>query len=878
MVALPTGTVTFLFADIEGSTRLLQHEGNRYWAILLDYRRLLHEAIQKRGGQELGNRGGACFFAFSRARDALTAAVAAQRILLAHPWPEGTSVRVRMSLHTGEPVRANAEYIGIDLHRAARICDIGHGGQILLSDAVQALVKEHLPESVALEDLGEHRLKDLAEPQHLYQVVATDLPARFPALRSLDVLPNNFPHQLTSFIGREREIAEVQQLLSVTSLLTLTGAAGCGKTRLALQVAAGVSSEYGDGVWLVELAALLDPSQVPVAVASVLGVREQSGLPLTDILVNHLRLKSLLLVLDNCEHLLSPCARLADALLRQCPHLRILATTREALGIAGEYTYRVPSLSLPDLKHLPGAETLCEYEAVRLFVERAVFSQPGFAVNDHNAATVANVCAQLDGIPLAIEFAAARVRVLSVEEIASRLHDRFRLLGGGSRTALARQQTLQATMDWSYQLLSEEERTFLRRLSVFAGGWTLEAAEGICSRGDAEVTHILDLLVQLFDKSLVIAEIQGAETRYRLLETVRQYGRARLVEAGEASEFLTRHRNWYLALAQQAERELPGRRQQTWLQRLDAEHDNLRAALVWSKADPGGAHAGLQLAGALQWFWNDHGHLSEGRAWLEEALARSSDVSSPAKCKALQAATLFALLQGDSEQAVELGQRGLALCQEHGDRENGAMIRLWLGRVAMVKRDYDRAVALLEESLLACQDLGNHGLTSMALAHLGRATRYKGDHGRAAALHMQSLALARDAEDKSLIALSLFNLGADCLRQGEYERALNYLHEGLRICREVRNHAITIECLKGLAGVACARKGYELTVRLFAAAESLRETVGIRPPAGDQAYYDECLALARASLGDSRFEACSANGRAMTPEQAIEYALKSEAN
>ncbi len=449
MASLPTGTVTFLFTDIEGSTRLLQQLGDHYADVLAEHRRLLRSISQENGGQEVDTQGDSFLIAFPRAKDALRSAVEAQRSIVSNQWPQEVSVRVRIGLHTGEPLRAETGYTGIDVHRAARICAAGHGGQILLSETTRALIAEDLPGEVTLRDLGKHSLKDLAYPQHLFQVVAASLPADFPPLRSLEVLPNNLPPQLTSFIGRERDMGDIKRLLATTRLVTLTGAGGSGKTRLAFQVAADVLEEYLNGVWVVELAALSDPDLVPKAVSAALDVPEQPGRPILATLADALRHRTVLLLLDNCEHLLHACAHLAQTLLRACPHLRILATSREALGVEGETIYRVPSLSLPETQSLP-LERLVEFEAVRLFVDRAIAALPSFVVNAKNARQVATICRQLDGIPLAIELAAPRVKALSVDHIAERLHDRFRLLASGRRTALPRHQTLRAAIDWSY--------------------------------------------------------------------------------------------------------------------------------------------------------------------------------------------------------------------------------------------------------------------------------------------------------------------------------------------------------------------------------------------------------------------------------------------
>jgi len=479
----PTGTVTFLFTDIEGSTRLLHQLGHRYADVLEQHHQILRAALETHNGYEVDTQGDAFFVTFASAIDAIEAAVIMQRSLNARSWPAGGVMRVRMGLHTGEPTLTEGGYVGMDVHRGARIMASGHGGQVVLSHTTRTLAEEHLPPGVTLRELGEHRLKDLQQPAPLYQLVIEGLPNDFPPLKTLSTRPHNLPVQLTSFIGRETNIVEVKQLLAKTRLLTLTGSGGCGKTRLSLQVGAEVLDDYADGVWLVELAPVADPNLVLQTVASALGLREQAARPLLETVIDYLKPKTLLLLLDNCEHLLEASAQLADALLKACPALKILASSREGLGIAGEQTYRPPSFARPSPANAARltVEELTQYEAVRLFIDRALLSNPRFAVTNQNAPAVAEICDRLDGIPLAIELAAARVKAMSVEQISTRLTDRFRLLTGGSRTALPRQQTLRALIDWSYDLLSDKEKLLLARLSVFAGGWTLEAAEKVCS-------------------------------------------------------------------------------------------------------------------------------------------------------------------------------------------------------------------------------------------------------------------------------------------------------------------------------------------------------------------------------------------------------------
>ncbi|HEX9532289.1 MAG TPA: tetratricopeptide repeat protein [bacterium] len=915
MVGLPTGTVTFLFTDIEGSSTLLQRLGDRRYAeVLEEHQRILRDAFAKGNGQEIDSQGDSFLVAFSRARDAVATAVAAQQSLTEYPWPDGASLQVRMGLHTGEPISRTDRYVGLDVHRAARIGAAGYGGQILLSDAVSSLAGRDLPPGVSLRDLGNHRLKDLREPEHLLQVVHPNLPAAFPPLKSLNILPNNLPVQLTSFIGRGHEKAEVRKLLSTTRFITLTGSGGAGKTRLALQVAAEALEEFPDGVWLVELAALTNPSLVPKAVASALGIPEpeQPGRMLTETLADALRGKSVLVVLDNCEHLVPACAHLTTDLLGTCPNLRILATSREALGVTGETTWRVPSLSVPDLQRLPPLDHIAEYEAVRLFIDRAVTSAPQFAITRDNAPAVAQVCHRLDGIPLAIELAAARVKVLAVEQIAARLEDRFRLLTGGSRTALPRQQTLRAAMDWSYDLLSEQERTVLRRLSVFAGGWTLVAAEAVCSGDGVEASAILDLLAQLVDKSLVGVETKGNEARYGLLETVRQYGLDRLMESEKALIVRRKHRDWFLELVERAERELRGPRQILWLDRLENELDNLRAALEWSMKEA--PAAGLRLAGELQWFCQIRGHLSEGRKWLEDTLLIASDASPPVRAKALWGVGQLSWPQGELELAGTVLRKSLTLWRELGDKRGMATALHTLGHVAENQADYGHANTHFEESLLLFRELGDKWGISWSLNCLGHVALTQGDDSRAKPLFEESLALCRETGDKWRTAYTLRNLGNVAGMRADYQRAMSSLDEGLALSRDVKdkysivacqnalgkialklgNHerAMTLfkesltlrrdfadrrgipECLEGLAGVAGGQAKPILAARLLGAAEIMRETIGTPLPPSDGAEYARQVSAAGAALGQEGLAAAWAEGRAMSLEQAIERALK----
>jgi non-specific serine/threonine protein kinase len=655
----------------------------------------------------------------------------------------------------------------------------------------------------------------------------------------------------TSFIGRERELAEVRRLLATTRLLTLTGAGGVGKTRLALAVAAQVPTSYPDGVWLVELAPLADPMLVPQAVARVLGVRDRPDQPLTETLTAWLATRRLLLVLDNCEHLVAACATLAAAILRVCPDIRVLATSREALGIAGETIWRVPSLSLPD-PDPASVDHLTRSEAVRLFVERAASVQTTFAVTARNAPAVAQVCQRLDGIPLALELAAARVRVLTVEQIAARLDDRFRLLTGGSRTALPHQQTLRATLDWSYQLLTEPERVVLRRLAVFAGGWTLEAAEAVCAGDGIEAWQVLDLVTQLVDKSLVVADTVDEQVRHRLLETIRQYGWDRLAETPEAAAVRDRHRAWCLALAETAEPALWGSDQLVWLARLDAEHDNLRAALAWSQEVA--PLEGLRLAANLFQFWRVRGHHAESRRWLNDLLALAP-APTATRAKALvmagmaargwsdfagsrllleeslaiyraigdRAGEAYALNElagavsrlGELAQAQTLLEDGLVLALAVGDGRRVLSIQGMLGGVLATRGDYDRARAMLAETAAKDRQVGDGWGTAISLMKLGQVVWQQGDVEGATAALQESLALLQAIGDRSFIPDVMVLLGLVAQTAGDEGSARSWLDESLTVARAVGKPAAVSWSLWGLGRLVGAQGEYGQAAAAF---------------------------------------------------------------
>jgi predicted ATPase/DNA-binding SARP family transcriptional activator/DNA-binding CsgD family transcriptional regulator len=748
-------------------------------------------------------------------------------------------------------------------------------------------------------------------------------PAAPPREELSDADRHNLPAPRTSFVGRERETVEVKRTLSMTRLSTLTGAGGSGKTRLALEVARELIGAYPDGVWLVELASLTEGDLVAQEVAGALKVSERPGQPLTDTLVDALADKELLLVLDNCEHLVEAAAQLVDALLDSCPRLRVLATSREPLGVSGEVLWQVAPLSLPATTDGgAGVESLMRYEAVRLFVDRARLRLPDFELTQENAGAVARVCRKLDGIPLAIELATARMGALAVEQVAQRLEASLDVLKGASRTATPRQRTLRATLDWSYNLLSETERALFRRLSVFAGGWTLEA---VCSGGSFEEGDVLDLLGGLVDKSLVVAGVSsGGAVHYRMLEPIRQYAREKLGASGEAEEVQNRHAAFFLTLAEEVEPELAGPQQSVWVERLDVDHDNLREALSWF-LERREAELALRLGAALWRFWFDRGYLSEGVRWLERVLAGSDPAASPVRVKALEGLGWLLQVQGDTEQAKATYEEMLKLSRELGDKGDIATALNSLGTVAAQQGDNERARVLLQENLEVLGELEEEGnpATTLKRFHALNLLGYlaineEGDYARGATLWEESLAVARKVGDTERVGSALSNLGHPALLQGDYERARALSEEALAFAHELGSASVefapvafvnlglaalglgeheraaasfeetlvmsqnmgrkpqVIESLEGMASLAGALGEDTRAAHLWGAAEAAREVTGIALSPGERDLHEPYLASARSRLGEIAWEEALAGGRAMSLEEAVEYALSKE--
>src|SRR5947209_814260 len=819
---LPAGTVTLLFTDIEGSTRLLQQLGDRYDGVLAECRQAFRSGFQAYGGYEVDTQGDAFLVAFARATDAVLAAVMIQRSLANHPWPGGVLVQARIGLHTGEPRLASEGYIGLDVHHAARIMNAGHGGQVLLSQTTRDLVEHDLPEGVRLRDRGEHRRKDLGRKSHLFQLVIDGMPADFPPLRTLVAHPNNLPIQPTPLVGREQDVLAVKDLLchEQVCLVTLTGPGGVGKTRLSLQVAAELTEHFSDGIFFVSLAPLSDPALVVPTIARTLGIREAAGYSLLDRLKEELQQKQQLLLLDNFEQVVSASVQVAD-LLTVCSQLKLLVTSRQVLHVHAEHEYAVPPLAMPDLTHLPDPATLAHCPAVALFLQRAQSVKPEFALTDTNARAVAEICAHLDGLPLAIELATARMKLLPLQALLARLGQRLTLLTSGARDAPVRQQTLRNTIEWSYHLLDPREQRLFRRLAIFVGGCTLTSIEAVCKALNDDAEPILDGVASLIDKSLLLhIEQEGQEPRLLMLETIREYGLETLAASGEMESTRKAHADYYVLLAEEAEPELAGAQQVVWLKRLEREHDNLRAAMQWSleRGEAGKRiEKALQLGGVLERFWVVRGHRSEGRAFLAEVLTRSAGEKTPLRAKALIAAARLAFSQNRYEQGEALAQEGRALFRELGDRRGIALSLDRLGMAAWRRGNFTMARALMEEDLALFREVGDQQRVAWSLFTLALLASKQGEYSRAQILLGESLALHRTLGNTRGIAASLSQLAwVIFVSRGDKARVSTLLEEVRTLNREVGDK-------EGLAVSCTLSAWFALSQGNTAAARSLVE-------------------------------------------------------
>ena len=909
---MPVETFTFLFTDIEGSTGLLERLGERlYVQVLADHHSLIRSGLAAHEGREVDTQGDAFFAVFSSSRGCVAAVLEMQQALQAHAWPGGVYVRVRMGVHTGEASRTTTGLVGLDVHRAARVAAVGYGGQVLLSETAAALVRDFLPPGASLADLGVHRLKDLGRPERIFQLQAAGLQAGFGPLRSLGnpALQNNLPAQLASFVGRDRELAEVRALVESSRLVTLTGAGGSGKTRLGLQAAAEMLDGSGDGVWLVELAAVSDEHAVAQAVCGALGIGAQPGRPALDTLLDTLGPQEVLVVLDNCEHLVSGCAKTADAIVTRCPRVHLVATSREPLGVGGETIYRVPPLSLPG----PGEADPAAAEssdAVALFLERARTQGAALPLDEQTSPLVVSICRRLDGLPLAIELAAARLRSMSLRSLHDRLDQRFGLLTGGSRTSLERQQTLRATVEWSYSLLHTTEQQLLGRLSVFAESFDLDAAEAVCGFGDIELFDVAGLLGSLVDKSLVAAEPAGPALRYRLLETIRQFAAELVTEiGGEAAAVAAAHCAHFLSFAETAAPNLKGPDQGKWLARLDADQANLRRAAEHAAGDPDGTAQVLRFGTALRRYWRARNRGQEALALLMPVLDRPEARADPELFAAALLTTAIAARFVDVARARQLGDQAVTLARQlgasrllieslatlsgvcflAGEPETGRSpgqeaveLARQLGDDVLLGEslteyllcdhviDPAHAGPLYSEAIACTQRSGDHLYASYLTNNAGMVALTAGDIPAARAYLQQAMqALRAIGAEENLLSL---NLGLVLRQDNDPDAARSSFQASLRQSRRSGDRFRTAYASLGLACLAADEGDWHRAAALHGVAQAFLDRIGQPWHEPEARYRQDSLDQVRGHLGHAQFERAHATGMALSLDEALDLA------
>lgn len=866
MTDLPSGTLTFLFTDIEDSTPLLERLGpERYRGVVEEHAEIMRKAIAEPGGIDLSTAGDSFFAVFESAPAAVGAAVSAQKALASHKWPDDGQVRVRMGLHTGEGILGGDNYIGIDVNIAARIEAAGHGGQVLISGATAGLIQRGLSEEVSLSDLGKHRLKGVAEPEQIFQLTISGLPAEFPLIRTLDARLTNLPAQLTNFIGREKELEDARRLLDGARLLTLTGPGGTGKTRLALQVAAESLADFDDGVLFVPLAAITDPSLFMSAVATTLSLTDTGSASIEDLVTQYLAERTLLLVFDNFEQIVAAAPRVGE-ILAAAPQVKAIVTSREPLHLSGEQEFQVPPLGLPDPRKLPPLEALSHYDAVALFVQRARAVESSFNVTNENAPAVAEIAARLDGLPLAIELAAARIKLLSPDRMLARMQDRLSLLRSGSPDIPQRQKTLRDAIAWSYDLLDAEGKSLLCQLGVFMGGFTLENAEAVVTEG----TDLFDGISSLLDKSLVRQDLdEKDEGRFSMLETIREYALEQLDARGERQEIARRHADLFFGIAEEAEPHLESKDAPEWLERLEKDHDNLRAALNFL-ADQGDAEGAMLMGGRLWRFWHFRGHLTQGRQMLERVLdLPSAQAPTAGRAKALVGLAGLIYWQADYAGAEEDYKEALEIYRALEDHSNIGWTLYSISTTYGMRNDFEGSLPYALEAVDVFRRAGDRRGLAVAQSDLAWTKTFRGELAGAMEAFEESAQILREFGDTFNLATVLFGLSYRAAEAGEYEEALARALEALDLFQELGDMTGIGLVLLALAGVAIRAGDCEKALRLGGGAEKLREEFGGAAP--ESMNLPDPKEACREFLGPEEIERAWEAGRAMSLEEILAF-------